>query len=828
MQVRFSGSEPRLAELDPSAPGAFAKAMLWSFGGEDAFRQRRAFIADQVFRAAPTTAHKLLAQLCGGGGVPVVLTTNFDSLIEVAVSQRAERNVRVHLLPETLPPGGDRSDYAHVIKLHGDPCFEDLGNLVEEMDARTDADMRAGIMPLLRDRVLLVLGYGYGDKNVMRLLGQAVEAGGLTGLVCAGFTRDDVHAANHLIEAARSFGIPTAVACPNTAAGTLPAEDLLKTLAGATNVPNRKAPPFGISNDSAGFAEWLPRFASSHLHDRPEPSGATDNRDVAAVRLALTRHRVVIYIEPDPRRRAATLIAACSGEAPLYINTRLLTWNTSAEIRQTCIEYILARYGPVSRWREATALVQAMREGGEFILDGASLQSLVTTYLDALISPIRFVATSNGPPVLLGVAIEDTTALRTLSAYLGALPIKVVTAHEQHVTGQHSHAGDRHCHPLAAALTHVRGAYRWPTWERLTQDHSSALDDFRARGSLVRSGCQWYVIADALEAGETDRDWLGFVADRLVKEMGRRSPVNPWLVRDVHDICVQLERWDEAVNTLGRHPLTTSDPASWLGRTLQEWIEEAADGPRWTRLSDEALPVLLTRLMAHRPDLEEAMRLDLRFLTRRIAFPHGDWSKYTDEEIQSFAQDPNLTATLRYEAEFQELNRRFYSALGRRNQQELEAIAQRMVSIADEVLSDPALEESAATVGYMCLDNASLLYKHLGEPEKAHEVHRRAWQAQADLQGTSDDKGRFLGNMLMFELDSEAPNIEWVRTLFTLSCMQFLGYGKVNGIVTNLMILVKNGLLTEGLSREEVKYLSETPHIGVTGPLLPGKVGGQQ
>jgi hypothetical protein len=293
--------------------------------------------------------------------------------------------------------------------------------------------------------------------------------------------------------------------------------------------------------------------------------------------------------------------------------------------------------------------------------------------------------------------------------------------------------------------------------------------------------------------------------------MGRRSPVNPWLVRDAHDICVQLERWEEAANILGKLSLTTPDPASWLGRTLHEWVEGVTSEPRWTHLSDKALPALLTQLLAHRPDLEETMRLDIRFLTRHITFPHGEWSKYTDEEIQSFARHPNLPAMLRYQAEFQELNRRVFSSLRSDNHQGLDAIAQRMVSIADELLSDPKLEESATTIGYRCLDNASLLYKHLGEPERAREIHRRTWQAQADLQGASDDKGKFLGNMFMFELDSEPSNIEWAQTLFTLSCMQFLGDGKIDGIVKNLMILVMNGFLTEDLGREEVEYLAESP-----------------
>ena len=286
MQERFGESSPALKGLDRFAKGAFAEAMSLSFGGEGGFRHRRAFVADQVFRAVPTAAHRFLAQLCGAGCVQIVLTTNFDSLLEVAVSQRAERNIKVHVYPESLPTSGDGSECVHVVKLHGDPYFEDLGNLVEEMDARTDSDMRRAVLSLLENQLLLILGYGYGDVNVMRLMDEAARSGRLAGLVCAGYTQEDLRAAQKLIDAASSSGTPVAVACPESASETLPASELLGTLVDRTNIPNRKAPSFGIRRGSAGFAEWLPRFANIGLHHPPMPSGRADERDVKVLKEA--------------------------------------------------------------------------------------------------------------------------------------------------------------------------------------------------------------------------------------------------------------------------------------------------------------------------------------------------------------------------------------------------------------------------------------------------------------------------------------------------------------------------------------------------------------
>jgi hypothetical protein len=820
IQRRFDTPTSPFAELDPWEPGAFATAMSSAFGGADGFRQRRAFIADQVFGVAPTAAHRLLARLCGSGCIPLVLTTNFDSLIEVAASQRAERNVKVHIVPESLPPAGDRSGTVHVVKLHGDPCFGDLGNLVEEMDARTDADMRAGIVPLLLDRVLLVVGYGYGDANVMQLLMEAVRAGGLAGLVCAGFTQEDVRPAAGLIDVAREFGTAVAVACPATPNGRLPADELFSKLAEGTNAQSREPPRFGIPSTPVGFAEWLPRFAVAGHHHPPVPGTPTDNRDVAALRAALDRNHVVIYVDADPHRRATTLVAACSGAAPLYMNARLLSFNTSTEIRQLCIEYALARSGAVRRWGEATALLQAMREGGEFIFDGPSPRALLTSYREALESPICAMAMSFGPPVVLGVAGGDVEGLRGFFIDHRCSAVAVVTAQEQHSAREYSHEGDQSGRALVGALTHVRGAYRWPTWERLVGNNRALLVELHSQGLLVRSGCQWYMSGDPLEASDVDRACLGRVADRLVAEARGRSPVAPALVRDAYDTSIRLERWNEAVTMLGMLPTLKHDPRGWFAKALLGWAEEVPNRPRWTRLSDGALRVLLSEMLAQWPDLGEAMLADPRLLERGLEFPHGDLSRYTDEEVSALAHErPNIPAKERYRAEFHELNLQKDRAQDRKM---LGAIASRMIEISNELLSASTTEEWAALLRYQCIDNASVLHAVAGDWDLARETHRRAWRAQADLEGTTSSKGIFVGNAFMFEIASDRTDIEWAQTMFTLSCTHFLGAGDTNGIKTNLDLLVRSGLVSEEVRRGEVEYLDASPNLDATGPLRPG------
>lgn len=88
----------------------------------------------------------------------------------MALFLNSPRAVHVHIYGETLRSKQRIPNALHVVKLHGDLLFEDLGNLEHEMDGRVDEVMTEVLGELLEGAALLTVGYGCQDQNVRRLL----------------------------------------------------------------------------------------------------------------------------------------------------------------------------------------------------------------------------------------------------------------------------------------------------------------------------------------------------------------------------------------------------------------------------------------------------------------------------------------------------------------------------------------------------------------------------------------------------------------------------------------------------------------------------------
>ena len=116
----------------------------------------------------PTAAHRAIADLVKGGYVKVIVTTNFDRLLELELAE-------VGVVPAVI------SSPAHaegalplvhsgctIIKVHGDYLSPDLKNTVEELDSY-DPRHRRSVGPCLRriraSRVRLVRAVGHGPAQ---------------------------------------------------------------------------------------------------------------------------------------------------------------------------------------------------------------------------------------------------------------------------------------------------------------------------------------------------------------------------------------------------------------------------------------------------------------------------------------------------------------------------------------------------------------------------------------------------------------------------------------------------------------------------------------
>ncbi len=127
-----------------------------------------------VRHATPNTAHQYAAFLAKSMNWRLILTTNFDSLIEVALREE-QLGFTVFELPESgpLPEPGLVTGNPSVIHLHGGAFGLLAGGLLDvPLDFRS---MRRFLEYIDKDALLLVLGYGGGDHRVVGLIEEHAE-----------------------------------------------------------------------------------------------------------------------------------------------------------------------------------------------------------------------------------------------------------------------------------------------------------------------------------------------------------------------------------------------------------------------------------------------------------------------------------------------------------------------------------------------------------------------------------------------------------------------------------------------------------------------------
>ena len=87
----------------------------------------------EMGKKVPTAAHRAIAELAASGHIRVVVTTNFDRLLEVAL---VDAGVSVQVIATAEAARGAMPlNHAQmtVIKVHGDYVFPDLRNTVDEL-----------------------------------------------------------------------------------------------------------------------------------------------------------------------------------------------------------------------------------------------------------------------------------------------------------------------------------------------------------------------------------------------------------------------------------------------------------------------------------------------------------------------------------------------------------------------------------------------------------------------------------------------------------------------------------------------------------------------
>jgi len=150
---------------------------------------RRALLRELIDNVKPAFGQRLFGGLVVAGACDLVITTNFDRLIEQAVSEahRAGTNLDLPLQRELNVAGLDSTVRASAalqdrqwplaVKLHGDFREKKLMNTDEELQQQ-DASMRQFVVDVSRQFGLAVSGYSGRDRSVMEMLETTVRTVG--------------------------------------------------------------------------------------------------------------------------------------------------------------------------------------------------------------------------------------------------------------------------------------------------------------------------------------------------------------------------------------------------------------------------------------------------------------------------------------------------------------------------------------------------------------------------------------------------------------------------------------------------------------------------
>jgi len=164
-------------------PSSYSVAFQLALPDENARRQHLRSLFEG---RSPSYGQRILGAFVAAGLTDLVITTNFDDLIEKAAEQAqvtlgdaSRRRMGVAALGNrglaNLALGDD--DFPYIFKLHGDFRERELKNLESELQNQ-DANMRRAVLDASRRFGLAVVGYSGRDASVMQMLKDAVATEG--------------------------------------------------------------------------------------------------------------------------------------------------------------------------------------------------------------------------------------------------------------------------------------------------------------------------------------------------------------------------------------------------------------------------------------------------------------------------------------------------------------------------------------------------------------------------------------------------------------------------------------------------------------------------
>lgn len=135
---------------------------------------RQEFLSKLVRDKKPSIGFMCLSALVEGKKVNTVWTTNFDDLIEKAITALNFQSCQVVSPDNARTVKEFRSDIPTVVKLHGDFRYDALQNTDAELQ-QLEENLHHYFLQAATQRGLLVVGYSGSDESVLQTLEKALE-----------------------------------------------------------------------------------------------------------------------------------------------------------------------------------------------------------------------------------------------------------------------------------------------------------------------------------------------------------------------------------------------------------------------------------------------------------------------------------------------------------------------------------------------------------------------------------------------------------------------------------------------------------------------------
>jgi len=137
--------------------------------------QRRNYIEECVKESRPSWGYIYLSNIIMNKYFNVVLTTNFDDLLNEGSTLYPDFKPLVCAHDSAISDVRVTSARPKIIKLHGDFLYDNIKNTIRETEA-LDKNMRDKFIQFAKEYGLIVVGYGGNDRSIMDILDMMIRS----------------------------------------------------------------------------------------------------------------------------------------------------------------------------------------------------------------------------------------------------------------------------------------------------------------------------------------------------------------------------------------------------------------------------------------------------------------------------------------------------------------------------------------------------------------------------------------------------------------------------------------------------------------------------